>query len=831
MSKANRPKTGIYYTSAWTATLSRWIDLMLVVMVAFSLCLLLRPLISIVSDHLASAITEFPLPIQLSIIGILSAAVWLPVIRLGGFRIKDIVNGSLLYYPPTWFGGLIGAIAYIIFVHGLGAENEPTSAAYTWAITMLAGILIFPVGVSFALICNGFAHDKRHKRHKEIGTNPAESKNQMNDSQMLRAWIYSEAPIERPSDALFDYEIIAERISKLIASDAEKNIGLVGPYGSGKSSLLNLVEYNLNGGNGKRLPRSWFLRHSWHFCRLDAWGRDPEHFAEQLLRTMVESLGRSVDVLSIISMPKHYTEAMSASDSAWLSIPSALLNATTDPVTCLCKLDRILRATRSRMLIFVEDLDRNASDDFLNSQLPALLDRIRHLQNVHFVFAIGSEKESAQIMMRITQHLESLDTVTRTHAKDIVTVFRNYCMGKYPEDIDPVESDKRDSRFRLISKTIVYPDGIEDYLSGEYPGTHDYVADALSNPRVLKQVLRRVDRAWDSLHGEIDFDDLFLVHLLRYLYKEVFAFLLNNINTFRSLNNRENDDDGVKRKRDELTEALNTVIKPSEMEIVDNLIQSLFPTWKKDRWATNHQSPQGVRHSVPTDYWSRLQQELIAPAEMRDQAILQAIKHWQQYKALGGDNNSFANIIIASRGTSAKVSHFSLLLSEEDTHQLASEVHSIILKQHGNNAYCDSNHVFRDLWYSSLDRIWTGHEQWLVDEMAKALPISLRFANDLYYFWRNQSKNDVSFNPNTTGIRQKCIKAARQLWDDDVHRMTSALSPNHPESLFIFVIEFSKSDMVGDGFKYAEWKWCFDMMVNALKASPAIMAPQFIQFH
>jgi hypothetical protein len=502
-----------------------------------------------------------------------------------------------------------------------------------------------------------------------------------------------------------------------------------------------------------------------------------------------------------------------------------------DPIACLRKLDNILAATRSKLLMFIEDLDRNSSEAFLNDQLPALLDRIRQLKNVYFVFAIGSEKESAQILMRITQHLESLDSIKRTHTKEIVMAFRNSCMDKYPDDIDPVDAKDRDSRLRLISKPIVDTYSIEGFLSGEYPGTHDYVADALSNPRVLKQVLRRVDRAWSALHGEIDFDDLFITHLLRYVYKEAYAFLLNNLHSFRSMNDRENDDDGAKRKRAELAKDLESALKLSDIEIVDNLIQSLFPTWKKDRWATNHQAPQGVRHSVPVDYWTRLQHEQIDPSDIRDQTILKSIKRWQMNHAtVIVDHKSLAHFIVESREASAKVYHFSRLLSEKDIHILASQANTLILDQHGKNASHESNHAFRDLWHASLDRIWQGREKWLVDEIERALPISIQLANDLYYFWRNKTYSDVKFHPDTTELRQAIVQVAKDLWVNHANRMTSALSPNHPESLYMFVIEFSKADMVGNGFKYAEWKWVFDMMVNALEESPDIMAQQFIQF-
>jgi hypothetical protein len=61
-----------------------------------------------------------------------------------------------------------------------------------------------------------------------------------------------------------------------------------------------------------------------------------------------------------------------------------------------------------RLIIFLEDLDRNVSDDMIRDEMPALLDRLRHLKNISFVLAIGTEHQYSNVLVRICAHVESL---------------------------------------------------------------------------------------------------------------------------------------------------------------------------------------------------------------------------------------------------------------------------------------------------------------------------------------------------------------------------------------------------------------------------------------
>jgi len=113
-------------------------------------------------------------------------------------------------------------------------------------------------------------------------------------------------------------------------------------------------------------------------------------------------------VSAIVALPENYRQAIGDSKTPLGAAVAALLNASHDPVAQLRKLDNILAAARLRLVIFLEDLDRNIADEIIQDELPALLDRLRSLKQVSFVLAIGTERRFSDILIRICDHQEAI---------------------------------------------------------------------------------------------------------------------------------------------------------------------------------------------------------------------------------------------------------------------------------------------------------------------------------------------------------------------------------------------------------------------------------------
>jgi hypothetical protein len=107
-------------------------------------------------------------------------------------------------------------------------------------------------------------------------------------------------------------------------------------------------------------------------------------------------------------VPTNYRKALEGGKTTWATIISALFHTSCDPIEQLEKLDDILCAADLRLLIFLEDLDRNTDDKIIRDELPSLLDRLRSLRNVSFVLAIGTERQYSNILIRICDHVETI---------------------------------------------------------------------------------------------------------------------------------------------------------------------------------------------------------------------------------------------------------------------------------------------------------------------------------------------------------------------------------------------------------------------------------------
>jgi hypothetical protein len=158
-------------------------------------------------------------------------------------------------------------------------------------------------------------------------------------------------------------------------------------------------------------------------------------------------------------------------------------------------------------------------------------------------------------------------------------------------------------------------------------------------PRVLKQVIGHTARIWERLHGEIDFDDLVAVNVLRYGAPQVFDFLLEHIDHLReqpSLADRAGGHDYQERMKAlhqdwtaRMTAEDVECDWPAAAEIVRHLLPHADHMFADDDWYANQRfALQGIMIDDPTDYWRRLLHEDLRPGELSDQVMLRTMDEY-----------------------------------------------------------------------------------------------------------------------------------------------------------------------------------------------------------
>jgi hypothetical protein len=252
--------------------------------------------------------------------------------------------------------------------------------------------------------------------------------------------------------------------------------------------------------------------------------------SEHILSAVIYKLSKRVDCLALSGLPQSYRAALSKGDGFVNRIFGALFGLGDDPVKLLRRLDPVLLAANARLVIFIEDVDRNDNASALLLQVESVLDRLRHLKNLSFVLAASERTDAGGENVDFARLCERVEVIPplRTHLVwQVVSAFRDESLSKFESDIDPVRPQMRK-----------IPDSIPE-AEWRLPGNarvrfpYKDAAALLSTPRLLKYALRWVRDAWEPLHGEIDFDHLLAVGILKSGAPKAYNFLLLNIARIR----------------------------------------------------------------------------------------------------------------------------------------------------------------------------------------------------------------------------------------------------------------------------------------------------------
>ena len=441
---------------AWLAkpinlsTMRRWWDIFLLGFFGAGICALLAPALQKVAEGtawlveciwrlfeglLGSGHMVFGVPLVfLVFIGILIVLTCFGLIlglALGVLRLERWK--ACLLYPPTWFAALWPIIlAGFVITHFASAKAKTLREASSLLLLVFAISLILTAIWPFDW--KGAFKSFRPRRWEEgnLPTAGETLKGFANDPKgLLIPWLMRDSPIKQPKQDLFESHVRSQRIAELITEHDFGRIGLIGPWGSGKTTVLNIVDFLLHESKSfqrqyrqrwRRSSRGSSWRKRWSpprilTCRVGAWGFAKEPAVKVVLREAVTELSKHLDCLSLRSMPEKYLAAIKGVAPAWIHASFVIASADS-PSQQLKRLDPLLEAINARLVVFIEDLDRNIEmpdislvqsvkneganircefhndlaarpNGLLFLELESLLDRMADAKRVSFVLAIS----------------------------------------------------------------------------------------------------------------------------------------------------------------------------------------------------------------------------------------------------------------------------------------------------------------------------------------------------------------------------------------------------------------------------------------------------------
>ncbi len=820
------------------ATIWRWFDLILLAITAILLCVILQPALYAFENILDRLIDLWHWSISLAIGVLLSTIVWSIYKSLGGAFLR-----CSWWNPPIWLSAILPFIVYVL-LDAYFRERDFVTISKDMGIALS----IFAIGGVLSYIINViFSKCEKRINHKEAKGGSGEAlpdfEEISKDFGKLVEWIEKDEAINKPLDDRFQMAVFAKRIARILCGKPLKTIGLVGPYGCGKSSILNMAKDYIGNpsktNNNVKTEKSEALYPSKRIilCFVSGWGFSEGTAAEHILQAAIKELSKHTDCVGLRNLPGHYRRAMTDSGSVLAKILAALLGAWESPLDVLRKLDAVLCRIGKRLVIILEDIDRNKRKD-IYGEILSLLEGLKGLYNVSFVLAIGQESQlpeyqAIEVLIKASEHIEVVPNLPRMSVIKICETFRTPCLRMLDDKVKCVPDEDRDKRIGMRSYFLK---GSLPYIDELAKNAIDYIAALLNNPRVLKLAFRRTWQAWKALCGEIEFDDLLMCNVLRAAAPEVFIFVNQNINVLRSFAPVPESEGGRKRNeknREELQKELreSTERASYDSETAQKLIDVMFPGWAdpaKSMYPSMREPLrryQYVENSRPTDYWARLTREELSPKEVRDQEILFALDEWnrdRQQKVFRDMNMREA--ILSAKEVFDKVRQFKEFIDAKTLRALAQEQFQLTLEKDKNKASRENCPAVEE-WAllrpepPSLDsQKW---RDWFYEQIKMAMPVSLRYVNDLYYSWVEPKR----YSP--LKLRSKIVEEAKRIYGRNPKALVRAIDPEC-FSVTHFAREYSESKQGGLGFNPEEWEWLGDALLAGAKIKRDIIVPQIV---
>ncbi|EKD80866.1 MAG: hypothetical protein ACD_39C02122G0006, partial [uncultured bacterium] len=447
-------------------------------------------------------------------------------------------------------------------------------------------------------------------------------------SNPISNWLISETPIDSIEEDKFGFLPIVDQFkSKILAGVS--SIGVYGAHGSGKSSLINLGKAELrNEGSEKFL-----------FCNLDIWGFQEGSLVQNTLSKIVDVLSEKVDCSGLKSLPQEYISLISTGSFSFLESLNKVWGNNGSADQILERLESLLILLETKLVVVVEDLDRNFFSGEKLAEFSGLLDRLRSKESFVIVIAIDPtlvEKElHLDRLIETTLFLPSLSGIDGV--KELCESIDSFSEVVAENDIELPEKRKLKSLEEVFFFTAekkakelswIGPEFYSDELykevrkqNTEVDGFDLEVCFSLffNRPRILKKILRTFQFYYEKLYRDIDSYKLFLIIAIKEISPELFSFMANNFDSIPTVLHYYQDKDSNTtdyiKTRDSYSKELAILdeslakFKKNEAEHLLEIISHLmtvenvrYPnTWPAEKFNLKRYELEAVIKACPTD--------------------------------------------------------------------------------------------------------------------------------------------------------------------------------------------------------------------------------------
>ncbi len=702
-----------------------------------------------------------------------------------------------LHYPPVWFAVILSlGLVLIVEATGLSPLTNPVRLPLdppTSALAILfAATALWPRATVIA------------DRTRE----PAPL-SEVHPSVRLLEWAERETPAGPGQPDFFGHHETARRLARHLR-EADQTIALLGPFGCGKTTVVNWLRSELSTD-----PRFWI-------CHVNAWGLEDSRAAPSyVLAQILDTLDQRVDCQSLRGLPAAYLRVLSVDPSGFAQRLAPLLAQPDTPLDSFEAIATILKAAEARLILVIEDIDR-AGPDFHPEHVLRLLWTLRQVQGVTFVLAFDPAATKIDYA-KLCDHVELLPRMDNESIAAPLRELIDYCRST-PTGTEPIIDPPGERKWPEALEIAEAKSRLEEYARHEFgTPTANGLSLLLATPRTLKHLIRRTRKVWDNLRGEIDLADVILLAVLRECVPQAFQFLVTNMDAIR----RGEPGALPGAVGDERKKALRTRWHVARGDgptgdAVQALVDALgFPQLTE---GARKVPLQGVAAKGPTDYFRRFLAESLAAGELRDQVVLKDMRAYAQ----GEKGTMLQSLLSATEDENRYVAvwrHFAEAVPDDRLLLLAEELAKSLLVAHGSVAP-PRHPALIAAWQQCSRRLGRhpAHVDWLIGVCQAAAPVSLRFLDDLYYFWASVRYGVVD-EDGRRRVRE-AIAADVQARYSSAATLESALDPSWPWAIRALVSPEDAEEPVSSMVEASQWRWLARPMMDGLARNPTVFLPE-----
>lgn len=461
-------------------------------------------------------------PTWLAFVLILGLFLSMPSMQGMQINLRHILNLKNLYYaPPAWLGIAVGWI-----LGGLVAFSKIETIDCVLLSLMLIIFIAKNVHHKKSLDNSMLADDETEyvfQRVEKLCENEGSTspKEIIQFFKKIKNWFSHEEPIPIGSyyaDLLptcGQAQETARQLSEAMEKNTGLRIGVVGPIGCGKSSMINLIISHLQKNNSRKIKPI--------ICKINMWGCSSSAVAQEyILEELLKETALHFDSSSFAPIAEEWKSHIEGSEFGIIKALKSFWRPSTFRQR-LEALSDLLTKLDYHLIIIIEDIDRPSDPAYHSKQIQGLLEQLK-LPREHggldcsIIVAGNSEAIEFSRLCECTLSPPSINVYLLR--KIILTVTRAHI----PKEFDEWSSNKS------IEWSLLYGDNAAGGSLGSSAAHIDIFSlldfqRLIGTPRNLKCFLRRLDSGWNRLQGRLNYFDYFLVTLLRIALPESLDFL------------------------------------------------------------------------------------------------------------------------------------------------------------------------------------------------------------------------------------------------------------------------------------------------------------------